>query len=124
MKGRGRHPQNALSAPFVAKVKKPGRYCDGGGLYLCVDESRAKRWELNLVVQGKRRYIGLGGVTTVSLAEAREEGKRLRGIRQRGGDPLAERRRAKAPSFEQAARQVYAAHAPSWKAPQHAQTWI
>jgi integrase len=124
MKGRGRHPQNALSAAFVTKVKKPGLYCDGGGLYLCVDENRAKRWELNLVVQGKRRYIGLGGVTTVSLAEAREEARRLRGIRQRGGDPLAERRKAKAPSFEQAAREVYAAHAPSWKNPQHGQHWI
>jgi integrase len=124
MKKSGPHPHRALSDVFVRKTRKPGRYCDGSGLYLVVDENRAKRWVLNLIVRGKRRYLGLGSIHSRTLAEAREEAQRLRAIRHRGGDLFAERRKSKAPTFEQAARQVHTAHAPSWKAPHHAHTWI
>ncbi|TDI81077.1 MAG: DUF4102 domain-containing protein, partial [Betaproteobacteria bacterium] len=60
-----------------SSVAKAGRYGDGNGLYLIVDPSGAKRWVLRTVVMGKRRDIGLGGLSLVSLAEAREEAMRL-----------------------------------------------
>ena len=72
MKNKGRHPEKALSAARVRSLREHGRYADGNGLYLFVDRSGAKRWVLRIVVHGKRRDIGLGGLSTVSLSEARE----------------------------------------------------
>jgi hypothetical protein len=40
---------------------------------------------------GRRRDFGLGGLSVVSLAEAREEATKLRKIVQQNCDPLAER---------------------------------
>jgi hypothetical protein len=67
------------SAVSVRNRKTPGRYADGNGLYLVVDDSGAKCWILRTVVTGKRRDIGLGSVRPVSLADARDEATRLRG---------------------------------------------
>jgi hypothetical protein len=44
---------------------------------------------LRTVILGKRSDIGLGGVSLVRLAEAREEASRLREIARAAGDPLA-----------------------------------
>ena len=68
VKRKGKHPINALSAIQVRNEKRPGRYADGNGLYLVVDASGVKRWLLRMVVKGKRRDIGLGGASAVSLA--------------------------------------------------------
>ena len=47
-----------------------------------------------LVVQGRRRDIGLGSVNIVSLDDARETALRFRRIARSGGDTIAERRKA------------------------------
>ena len=94
-KPRGRHPDRRLNAVRVRNATKPGRYADGNGLYLFVDDTGAKRWLLRTIVHGKRRDIGLGSVQLVSLADAREAVARLRRIARDGGDPLAERRLAR-----------------------------
>src|SRR5688572_22880258 len=108
MKRRGRHPERALTAVSVRAAKAPGRYADGGGLYLVVDPSGAKRWVLRTVVRGKRCDLGLGGLSWVSLAEAREQALQLRKIARFGGDPLAERRRSQGiPTFEEIARELH-----------------
>ena len=126
MKSKGPHPHKALSATAVRAFKKPGRYGDGGGLYLIVDDSGSKRWMLRTVVHGRRRDIGLGGLSVVTLAEAREEATRLRKIARNGGDPLAERKKARAhvPTFKQAANQVHEEHSKTWKNEKHAAQWI
>jgi hypothetical protein len=103
------HPHKRLTDAFARKCKQPAYYCDGGGLYLKVDQNRSKRWELNCIIDGKRRYLGLGSINDVTLAQAREEAQRLRSIRQRGGDVLAERCKRSVPTFEQAARMVHEA---------------
>ena len=110
----------------VRNVSKAGRYTDGNGLYLVVDESGAKRWLLRTVIQGKRRDLGLGGVRLVSLSQAREEAARLRKIARAGGDPLAERRKERrvVPTFKEAAQQVHAAHSKSFRNAKHAVQWI
>ena len=92
-KSKGRHLEKALSATRVRTVSQPGRYADGNGLYLIVEDSGSKRWILRTVVRGKRRDIGLGGLSIVSLAAAREEAARMRNIARANGDPLAERRK-------------------------------
>ena len=47
-------------------------YSDGKGLYLKIDKNGSKRWIQRIVIQGKRRDLGLGSVSLVPLAEARE----------------------------------------------------
>lgn len=121
-----KHPEKALTPMRVRNEKKPGRYADGNGLYLVVDPSGAKRWVLRTVVQGKRRDIGLGGVRTTTLAEAREEATAMRKIARNGGNPILERKKQRrlVPTFEEAARTVHRHRKPSWKNPKHAAQWI
>jgi integrase len=121
-----RHPIKALNAARVATLKAPGRHADGGGLYLVVDPSGAKRWLLRVVVRGRRRDIGLGGLSTTSLAMAREQAALYRGVARSGGDPLAKRRedRRIVPTFEEAARAVHAEHKKGWRNPKHRAQWI
>ncbi|WP_368407124.1 Arm DNA-binding domain-containing protein [Asticcacaulis aquaticus] len=38
------HTLNRLKARFVESVKEPGRYSDGGGLYLLVKSATSKSW--------------------------------------------------------------------------------
>jgi integrase len=125
MKRRGRHPEKALTAVKVRAIQEPGRYADGNGLYLVVDPSGAKRWLLRTMVQGRRRDIGLGGLSLVSLAEAREQALTCRKLARGGGDPLAERRKTTSviPSFAEAAERVHAEHKASWKNAKHSQQW-
>lgn len=122
---RGRHPEKALSAAGVRALSAPGFYADGHGLYLKVDENGAKRWVQRLVIHGKRRDIGLGSVSLVSLAEAREAALANRKAARAGGDPLGERRKAEGvPLFEDAAKTVHKLHLPTWRNPKHGQQWI
>lgn len=122
----GKHPEKALNAAKVRAMTEPGRYADGNGLYLVVDPSGAKRWVLRTIVRGRRRDIGLGGLQVVPLAEAREQAASMRKLARAGGDPLAERRRARAvvPTFEEAARQVYEERQSTWRNEKHAAQWI
>lgn len=122
----GKHPDKALSAMQVRQTSTPGRHTDGNGLYLVVDPSGAKRWLLRIVVQGRRRDIGLGGASLVSLAEARDIAQAYRKIAREGGDPLAARREARkvVPTFKDASATVHAEHEISWKNAKHAQQWI
>ena len=124
-----RHPQRALTARAV-QTARPGdrarRIADGGGLYLFVAPNGSKSWVLRTVVKGRRCDLGLGSVALVPLAEAREQAVRLRRIARTGGDPLAERRHEQrsVPTFEAAARQVHAAHAPTFKSLKHRKQWL
>ena len=125
MKARGRHPDKALTAIQVRQLKQHGRYADGNGLYLVVDPSGAKRWLLRLVVQGRRRDIGLGGAGLVTLGEARERALIYRKTAREGGDPLVEHRKIQVlvPTFAEAVEQVHAEHRASWANAKHAQQW-
>jgi integrase len=122
----GKHPEKALTAVAVRQMKVAGRYADGNGLYLVVDPSGAKRWLLRTVVQGKRRDIGLGGISLVSLSEAREKAAEYRKMAREGGDPLAAKRQASVvtPTFKVAAETVHAEHKASWSNGKHQQQWI
>jgi integrase len=81
---------------------------------------------LRTVVQSRRKDIGLGGLSLVSLAEAREEAASMRKIARKGGNPLEVRQKANAqmPTFKQAAITVHEEHLPTWKNKKHAAQWI
>lgn len=125
-KPRGRHPHQRLNAVKVRSLNEPGRYADGNGLYLLVEESGAKRWVLRTVVSGRRRDMGLGSTQLVPLADARVEAANLRRMARSGGDPLAERRRARrtVPTFKEAALKVHAVQSASFRNAKHRAQWI
>ena len=102
------------------------RLADGNGLYLLVAPGGSKSWVLRTLVKGKRTDIGLGGVSLVSLAKAREEALLLRRIAREGGDPLVERRqtRRRVPTFEEAARQVHEVHSVTFRNVKHRKAWL
>ena len=118
--------QNRLTAVGVRNQKAPGRYPDGNGLYLFVRPSGSKQWIVRVMVQGRRRDIGLGSIATVSLIEAREMAASIRKTARAGGDPLTERRQANVtrPTFAEAARKVHADRKDTWKNPKHRAQWI
>jgi integrase len=125
-KRKGKHPEKALSAAAVRGFSKPGKYIDGNGLYLVVDESGAKRWLLRVVINGKRCDVGLGGLTAVSLSQAREKATTMRSMARAGGDPLAARRIEKRiiPTFEEAARKYHDSHSKPFRNDKHRAQWI
>ena len=114
-----------LSAGFIKSVREPGRYGDGGrgslGLALLVRPTAAgglsKAFIQRVRLNGRETNIGLGSWPLTTLAEAREAAYRnARAIRQ-GADPVSDRRRLSlVPTFEDAAEQVIALNAASWKA--------
>ena len=114
----------ALTAAKVKALAKPGMHHDGRGLYLRVAPGGSKGWMLRATIDGRRRDMGLGGYPTVSLARARQlaDGHRLAVAE--GRDPLAEKRRAKMPTFREAAETVHAANLPRWRNGKHTDQWI
>ena len=106
-------------------MKKTGKYLDGDGLMLVVDQSEAKRWVERLVINGRRRDIGHGSFKHVSLKEARLKAAAASKLAREGRDPLAERRRERGvDTFEELARKVHELKRPTWKNPKHADHWI
>ncbi len=123
---KGKHPSKALSPLKIKSIKERGRYADGNGLYLVVDPAGSKRWVLRTVIHGRRRDIGLGGVATVSLAEARTAAQKLRQEARQGADPMAIRRAARTaiPCFREAAVRVHAGRMTSWRNGKHQAQWL
>jgi integrase len=110
----------SLSAAYVHSIKSPGKYHDGKGtgLFLLVKKSGARSWVQRLMVQGKRRELGLGSPPFVTLSEARNQALDNKRMVVSGRDPLAEQRKTKlALSFEEAARKTHIELAPTWKNP-------
>lgn len=125
----------------AAKVRtaKPGRYGDGGGLYLLVRGPEARFWLFRYTTAGKMREMGLGpasGPSAVTLADARGKARKLHDVVRDGHDPLLERERAreaeaalaamaeaKRMTFRQVAAAYIAAHESSWRNTKHRQQW-
>ncbi|AUH63495.1 tyrosine-type recombinase/integrase [Paracoccus zhejiangensis] len=104
----GPHVEKRLNAAFVKKAP-PGRHTDGGGLYLQVDGSGARRWILRVVVHGVRRDLGLGSANVVSLADARDKSHEMRRLIAAGGNPKVRRREneGRATTFAELAKRVH-----------------
>ncbi|SUZ32828.1 Prophage integrase IntA [Roseibaca ekhonensis] len=90
-----RTPEKALSARFVETVAEPGKYFDGQGLFLRVAKNGARQWVQRIVIRGKRCELGLGSPPAVPLAMARRLALENRGKAMLGGDPLADKRKAR-----------------------------
>ena len=54
------------------QTAKPGKYSEGGALYLVVSPTGSRKWVLRFIWRGKAKEMGLGSATAVDLADARE----------------------------------------------------
>lgn len=128
---------NALTSLSV-KNAKPGRYADGGGLYLLVKPTGARSWVYRFTLNGKTRDVGLGAAGTggVTLSKARDHAMAMTLKVKAGTDPLAERDReaAEAIAKAQAARVAERTfrdealaylekNEEGWRNPKHRQQW-
>ena len=119
-----------LTARTVAGLKDPGRYADGGNLYLRVSPTGAKRWTFLYTIGAKKnRELGLGSAGTVTLAEARVKATEARKLLADGIDPKVEKREEEAAreiasvSFGDFADDYIRDHEAGWSNPKHIAQW-
>jgi integrase len=134
---------NKLDSKFVETSKEPGRFADGGGLYLQVTGSKSggvtKAWLFRYMRGGTTsREMGLGPVSLnkrdglVTLKMARDKAFAVRQQLSAGQDPLVQREAArsakrlevaKAISFDQCATQFVQDNEAEWKNLKHRSQW-
>ena len=122
-----------LKSARIARMRTPGRYADGGNLWLQISRWKTKSWLFQYVApNGKVRQMGLGALHTIGLAEARERAAEARKSVLDGKDPITIRQaqkfaaraeRAKAVTFEQYAEDYIESRKATWKAGVHASQW-
>jgi hypothetical protein len=126
-----RRATNKLSSRRV-ETAPPGRYGDGGGLWLVVDASGARRWEFlfrwrphrGVRGAGKERQMGLGSFLQVGLADARVAAEAARNLIGKGIDPIAARRASvPAPTFGEIADRMIIDRAPELRSSKSLDRW-
>lgn len=126
----------SMTAVAVARLSTPGRHTVGGatGLALVISDKGQRSWTLRIVVGGKRREMGLGSASDVSLAQAREAAHEMRRVRLAGDDPIEERRDKRAavaaavtrqvPTLEEASRDYHARVIEPSRTEKHGAQWL
>ena len=113
-----------LTVTKAKAITEPGMYRADPTLYLHVSSGGAKSWIQRIAINGRRRDIGLGSFALVTLAEARDKAFANRRLVQRGGDPLADKRRTKTPTFGEAAQRTFEANRSRWRNAKHVASWM
>jgi len=107
-------------------------YPDGGGLYLQIAAGGARSWVYRYMLNGAARYMGLGPLHTVTLAQARVKALEARRLRQEGLDPIEARNvelgkvrleAAKAITFRDATERYIESKKAEWRNAKHAKQW-
>ena len=123
---------NRLTAKKIERLKEPGRYHDGHGLYLQITERGSRSWLYRYQRGKSERMMGLGPLRLYTLKEARKRRDDAEKKLRDGTDPLLEKRSArtrhkldaaKAVTFRQAAERYMAAHESEWKNEVHRHQW-
>jgi integrase len=123
--------RNKLNTKEVAALAQPGRFSDGGGLYLLIDgagDGQRRRWLFIFTVAGKRREMGLGPYPAVSLADARKARDAAERLVRDGKDPIEQRDEARRlarakPTFGEIADALFEAKKSEWRNAKHADQW-
>lgn len=122
---------NKLTAARVAGKLEPGRYGDGGGLYLDVDKY-GRRWvfrfrwrEPGTQGDGRLREMGLGPLRDVTLARARQKAAECRELLRQRIDPIRARAAPARPqtTFGDAADAYIERMAPGFRNAKHLAQW-
>ncbi len=77
------------------ETAKPGKYSDGGNLYLVVAPRGTRKWVFRFTWRGRPKEMGLGSANAVALSDVREKAADAR--RRSGNALLASLRLAKWP---------------------------
>jgi integrase len=121
-----------LTALQVQRLRKPGKYPDGGGLYFLIHQGGSRSWAFRYGQRGGT-WVGIGPLHTVGLAEARDRAKAFRLQLVDGVDPLAAKRgerqavqlaAARSMSFDQCVDRYFEAHRHGWRNPRHTREWL
>ena len=115
---------NRLTVTQARALKKRGMYRADPTLYLNVAPGGSKSWIQRLTIKGKRHDIGLGSFELVTMAEARDKAFQNRRLVQAGGHPLIEKRKARVPTFREAAEATFEANAPRLRNPKVIKNWM
>ena len=126
-----------LSARTVETARSPGLLADGDGLYLQVTVNARtgavrKSWVYRYRNGGHTREMGLGALSAVPLAKAREAAHAARQLRAAGVDPVHHRKASereqriaaeRARTFEQVADEYISTHRRQWRNDKHGAQW-
>jgi integrase len=129
-----------ITALFVKHITRPGKYPDGGNLYLQVRKTTrkidtgavTKSWLFRYSRFGKDTWLGLGPCPDVTLAEARDLATRERRKMRQGIDPLNDKHARQIAartayenmlSFAECAALYVESQAPGWSNPKHIEQW-
>lgn len=113
-----------LTVAKANALREPGLHRADPTLYLRIGPRGTKHWIQRIVIDGRRHDLGLGGFPLVTLAEAREQAFENRRTVRAGGNPLADRRRSKIPTFQQAAARTCESLRARWRNGKHAKDWM
>jgi Arm DNA-binding domain len=106
------------------ETAKPGKYSDGGNLYLIVSETGSRKWVLRFTWRGGAKEMGLGSAASVPLADAREKAARARRQIAQGLNPIDERKRdGGIPTFGEIADDVREALSAGFRNEKHKAQW-
>src|SRR5665647_328050 len=85
-------PLTDIAIKKAKPAAKAYRLADSGGLFLFVTPAGGKSWRWKYLVDGKQKLMTFGLYPDVSLAEARELRDDARKRKNKGIDPMAERK--------------------------------
>lgn len=106
------------------ETAKPGKYGDGGNLYLVVSKTGARKWVLRFTFGGRAKEMGIGSAACVSLAHAREKAADARRAIGQGVNPIDEQKRdGSTPTFGQMAKEVREALSAGFRNEKHKAQW-
>jgi integrase len=112
-----------LTARKVATAK-PGKYSDGGNLYLIVSDTGSRKWVLRFTWRGAAKEMGLGSANDVPLADAREKAADARRTLAKGLNPIEQRKRdGGIPTFGDMADSVCETLAAGFRNEKHKAQW-
>lgn len=116
-----------LTAKQVQHAKS-GMHSDGGGLFLAV-KGGGRSWVFRYTQDKRKREMGLGSLSSVSLSSAREAAANARQAVAEGRDPIDARQQSfemPEPSraiFRAAMERFLRLNGPTWKNAKHAAQW-
>ena len=106
------------------ETAKPGKYSDGGNLYLIVSKTGARKWVLRFTWRGRAKEMGLGSAAGVPLADAREKAASARRSIAQGLNPIEERKRDDGiPTFGEMADDVRETLSAGFRNEKHKAQW-
>lgn len=113
----------------LIREARPGATADTDGLYLKIGPTGAASWQFRFQIDGKRRMMGLGACSVLTLAEARDKAAEARKLAKQGADPLETRKaaevaeKAAVTTFKTAALDYIESHRAGWRNLKHGQQW-